>query len=75
MPRMGGIELYEALLASDPDLVRRVVFMSGGTLTARADDFFRAVRNRRIEKPFTSAQLLDVVQQSLADRASQAVVS
>jgi nitrogen-specific signal transduction histidine kinase/CheY-like chemotaxis protein len=75
MPRMGGIELYETLLARDPDLARRVVFMSGGTLTDRADDFFRAVRNRRIEKPFTSAQLLDLVQQSLAERASKTAVS
>jgi signal transduction histidine kinase len=68
MPRMGGIELYEALLAGDPDQARRVVFMSGGALTARADDFFRTVPNRRIEKPFTGAQLLELVQQCLAER-------
>jgi hypothetical protein len=42
--------------------------MSGGALTARADDFFRTVPNRRIEKPFTGAQLLELVQQCLAER-------
>jgi CheY-like chemotaxis protein len=75
MPRMGGIELYEALLARDPDQARRLVFMSGGTLTARADDFFRTVPNRRIEKPFTGPQLLELVQRCLVERTRSVTVS
>ena len=52
MPTMSGIELYERLLATHPELARRVVFFTGGATTAEVHDFLRSVPNRRIEKPF-----------------------
>ena len=65
MPDMTGMEFYEALLSQHLDLARRMVFMSGGGTTARADDFLRSVRNPKIGKPFTSKRLLETVQQFL----------
>ncbi|HVZ35221.1 MAG TPA: ATP-binding protein, partial [Polyangiaceae bacterium] len=72
MPRMTGIELYEELLAHHLETARRVVFMSGGAVTAHAEDFLRAVPNRRIEKPFTSAQLSVLIEQCLSERREPA---
>jgi two-component system cell cycle sensor histidine kinase/response regulator CckA len=66
MPRMTGIEFYEVLLEKAPDLARRVVFLSGGAITAKVDDFLRSVPNLRIEKPFEVASLLGTIQRLLA---------
>lgn len=66
MPMMTGIEFYETLLEVNPDLARRVVFISGGAITATIEDFLRSVPNPRIDKPFEVANLLETVQQLLA---------
>ena len=72
MPTMSGMDFYEALLGRDPALARRVVFLSGGVVTAATADFLRSVPNLFIAKPFTVASLLDTVQQLLeAQRAAQ----
>jgi signal transduction histidine kinase len=71
MPTMTGIEFYETLLAQNPDLARRVVFMSGGAVTAKVDAFLVSVPNRRLEKPFKIAVLRDTIQQLLAAQAAE----
>jgi FixJ family two-component response regulator len=71
MPTMTGIEFYEALLAQNPDLARRVVFMSGGAITARVDAFLKSVPNLRIDKPFKIATLRDTIQQLLAAQTAE----
>jgi CheY-like chemotaxis protein len=65
MPTMTGMDFYEALLGSNPDLARRVVFISGGVTSPRVEDFLRSVPNLRLEKPFTVAGLLETVQKLL----------
>jgi two-component system, cell cycle sensor histidine kinase and response regulator CckA len=66
MPMMTGIEFYELLLEVNPDLARRVVFISGGAITAKVEDFLRSVPNLRIEKPFEVVNMLETIQQLLA---------
>jgi PAS domain S-box-containing protein len=66
MPNMTGVEFYEALLSQKPDLARRVVFISGGAISAKVDAFLKSVPNPRIEKPFKIATLRTVIQQFLA---------
>ena len=36
----------------------RVVFVTGGTFTPRAEDFLRHIKNPRLEKPFDRGALL-----------------
>jgi PAS domain S-box-containing protein len=67
MPKMSGIEFYEALLVQNPALARRVVFFSAGT--AKVDDFLRSVPNTRIEKPFDVDGLRETVQRLLRGQA------
>jgi PAS domain S-box-containing protein len=65
MPAMTGVQFYEALLDQNPTLARRMVFLSGGALTATIDDFLRSVPNRQIEKPFEVASLRETIQKVL----------
>lgn len=58
MPGMTGMEFYQALGARFPELLRRLVFMSGGALTASSADFLLGTPNPQVDKPFASEDLL-----------------
>ena len=57
MPVMTGIEFYELLLSRDPALAARMIFMTGGAFTARAEAFLERSTNERLDKPFKLGQL------------------
>ncbi len=52
MPEMTGMDLHDALKETDPDLVERIIFMTGGTFTRRARDFLASIPNPALDKPF-----------------------
>ena len=52
MPEMTGTDFHEALEAVRPDLVDRVVFISGGAMTERTRRFLDDERRARLDKPF-----------------------
>jgi CheY-like chemotaxis protein len=52
MPEMTGEQLYEAVLATDPEQARRIIFMTGGAFTEGARQFLERVRNPQLTKPF-----------------------
>jgi CheY-like chemotaxis protein len=62
MPEMTGMDVHADLQARDPDLARRMVFLSGGAVTQRARDFYEQVPNPKLEKPFDAARLREIVQ-------------
>ena len=66
MPSMTGIELYERLLADHPDVVPRVIFITGGTMNPRVADFVAVIPNLWLEKPVAVAELRDLIQRRLA---------
>jgi PAS domain S-box-containing protein len=49
MPEVSGMDFYDQLA---PELRQRIVFLSGGAFTARAQTFLDSVPNRRLAKPF-----------------------
>jgi len=57
MPEVTGMDIYEELSQSRPDLSKRMLFMTGGAFTERARSFLESVPNPRLEKPFDLAQL------------------
>jgi signal transduction histidine kinase/ActR/RegA family two-component response regulator len=61
MPEVSGIDVYEALRLIDPDLVERVVLMTGGAFTKRASEFLARVETPTLEKPFEPDQLRTLV--------------
>ena len=56
MPQMTGIGFYERLSAVAPELVERVVFLTGGAFTPEAQAFLQQPFIHHIEKPFPLAE-------------------
>ncbi len=61
MPNMTGVEFFEELLRRFPELARRVVFITGGALTAGNQEFVRNLPNECVQKPFEVAALQRLV--------------
>jgi CheY-like chemotaxis protein len=68
MPEMSGMELYERAVSSRPELRSRFVFMTGGAFSAESREFLDCVSNRRVEKPFRAAALVEAVRAVAAER-------
>ncbi len=66
MPQLDGVAFYAALGELAPALQSRVVFLTGGAFTPRAQSFLAQVRNPRIDKPFDPDALRAFVQQWIA---------
>jgi len=62
MPVMSGMELFDMLSKLNPAMASRVVFVTGGAFTPEANAFLDRVTNARIEKPFATQPLRDLVQ-------------
>ena len=65
MPAMTGMDLYDSVAGLDRPSIDRIVFLTGGTFTRRAEDFLRSVKNPRLEKPFDRAALMSALAQVL----------
>ncbi|MFZ5481288.1 MAG: ATP-binding protein [Myxococcota bacterium] len=61
MPDMTGMDIYEALARARPDVLDRIVFITGGAFTERATSFLQRVPNPRLEKPFEVQRLFSVL--------------
>ncbi len=57
MPDVSGIDLYERLSQSDPELAQRVVFVTGGAVTERARAFLARPELRWLPKPVDAQAL------------------
>jgi signal transduction histidine kinase/ActR/RegA family two-component response regulator len=57
MPEVDGKSLYDAIKKEHPELVDRIVFMSGGAFTPRLRKFASAVSNPVLQKPVTREDL------------------
>ena len=65
MPGMDGPAFYQALEERHPELVGRVVFMTGNILTEDTADFFAATGAPCLRKPFETEDLERVFEQVL----------
>lgn len=65
MPSMNGMELHERVSESWPELARRMVFVSGGAFADAAMEFAESVALRCLAKPFTGADLRELVARAL----------
>jgi CheY-like chemotaxis protein len=61
MPELSGIDFYRSVVASAPDLAKRIVFMTGGDFTARSQAFLEEVGNVSVAKPFTIQAIRTIV--------------
>ncbi|MPZ22287.1 MAG: response regulator [Dehalococcoidia bacterium] len=65
MPEISGPELYREIVASSPDLARRVIFITGDTVNEETRAFVRSVENPTLEKPFRLENLRSLIKQVL----------
>jgi signal transduction histidine kinase len=63
MPDIGGKEMHQRILEMDPQLAKRVVFLTGGAFTAEGRMYLDEIENRVVAKPFRSADLLSVIEE------------
>ncbi len=73
MPTFSGVRVYEELSASNPDLLDRFAFITGGAFTDSARDFLDGYGGLRLEKPFHVADveaLLDSSEPARNERVS-----
>lgn len=65
MPDLDGVDLYLRLKERAPEQAAKLVFMTGGAFTRRAQEFLARVPNVRIEKPFRLADLHAAIRMGL----------
>lgn len=64
MPRMTGVELFEAVARRWPGDEKQIVFMTGGAITKETRTFLERTNAVILEKPFTSDKVLDCLQRA-----------
>jgi CheY-like chemotaxis protein len=57
MPEISGIDLYEELEKNHPEMVPRMIFMTGAATMPRVAEFLARIRNARLDKPIDVEQL------------------
>jgi FixJ family two-component response regulator len=67
MPEMTGMDLYAALEAREPSLVRRMVFLTGGAFTPAAREFLTEKQVVCLEKPFEVGALRAALAAKIAE--------
>lgn len=65
MPRMDGVEMHKRLVKEYPNLIGRVVFMTGDTMSCHANEYLQQSEAMILAKPFDIASLTKAVQGSL----------
>ena len=58
---MDGRELFELLREWDPALARRVIFLTGDSVSSQTRDFLASTGNLFITKPFSQEELLSQI--------------
>jgi DNA-binding NtrC family response regulator len=63
MPITSGVDFYKELAVTAPNMLDRLIFMTGGVFSTQANEFLDSVPNTCIEKPFDIGALLDLIDQ------------
>jgi signal transduction histidine kinase len=71
MPALTGMDIHDELVRLAPAQADRMVFITGGAFTSRAQTFLAEVQNPRIEKPFDLHALRALVHQAILAGAHQ----
>jgi two-component system, NtrC family, sensor kinase len=65
MPQMGGKDLFHWILQNRPHLAKKIIFVTGDTVSPDTRAFFETTRNRYLAKPFKIEDVKEVVQETL----------
>lgn len=70
MPMMTGMELHQEVKRRYPEMADRFVFVTGGPFTPEARGSFDRMTNPCIQKPFTPAELANVLETHFLQHSS-----
>jgi two-component system NtrC family sensor kinase len=73
MPGMNGAEFHQTLANMNPELARRVIFLTGDVVNEQTQKYLASTGNPRLDKPFQLARLEAVIAEVLAGGATLAV--
>jgi len=62
MPDMDGADLYDALRSYAPQMLPKVLFCSGGLISARLREFAARIPNAFLDKPIALDALCDAIE-------------
>ncbi len=65
MPELDGPGFYRELERRAPHLLRRIIFLTGDTLSAETQEFLEGIGASRLHKPFRATEVRQAVQQAL----------
>lgn len=65
MPIMDGTQLYRYIERSNPELVNKVIFMTGDVLSDKIAEFLTKTNRPHLAKPFTLDDLQAIVNQAM----------
>ena len=66
MPGTSGFDLHRELRRNAPELAERIIFLTGGVVSRRAQQFLETVANSWFEKPCNLQELRDAVRRQIA---------
>ena len=61
MPVVSGMDVHQWLVEHNPDLAKRMVFVTGGAFGPVAAEYLDAAGNTKIDKPFDNSEFIHVV--------------
>jgi two-component system, cell cycle sensor histidine kinase and response regulator CckA len=70
MPKMGGLQLLEALQAINPDI--RVIITTGYAMDSRILKLISCGRHQCLKKPFTRDQLANTIANLMSHKSESA---
>ncbi len=73
MPDVTGMQIYEALERTAPDLAPSMLFVSGGTFSPAARAFAERMGDRVVEKPFDEHRVRETVERRLETSRQRAL--
>lgn len=73
MPHVSGIDVFNHIRDNRPELLGRILFMTGGAFTPQLREFLASVRNPVMHKPFDTKTLRWMVAQQLRHRMDSTV--
>ena len=63
MPHISGQQLYQMIADTDPDLARKVIFVTGDTVRRETREFLEATGNPVFSKPINMGALRQQIQE------------
>jgi DNA-binding response OmpR family regulator len=66
MPGLNGQEVYERLHASNPEMSRRMIFITGDVVNQQTQEFLQAANKVCLSKPFTLAEFRAAISRILS---------